>query len=1139
MDDLFDLNDYEDKQITQGINEEEGICKAIEGNHEEENKNESNDQKVAENDTTDVTKNETEKEIEIQENTSINLNKEKKNDNDNIITSSEGKENNEEKEDLDDNDEESNESDEEDIDSDESSSQIRLKPKLIKKYGLDDTISTSEFDNIPSLALTFPFELDDFQKRSIIRLERHESVLVCAHTSSGKTVVAEYGIAMGKRSKRRVLYTSPIKALSNQKYRDFKQKFGDVGILTGDVSINPDAQCLIMTTEILQSSLYKNSELLNNVEWVVFDEVHYINDKERGHVWEEILILLPKQIGIIMLSATVPNYLEFAQWVGRIKNCTIYVQNTLTRVVPLEHKLFIDRNNVFRVKDKDNNVLEGNVMKAIKQVWITKKKEEQLNQVNKFFHEKQKREQAYKYNITWYDQFNPRKKKKKGGKGNKNDGGKPNFIRITNMHFKIEEIVDYLAYTQLTPAVIFVFSIKRINEYAKMLSTKQLASKQEQFHIKQFFNQCIGTLPPNDRNIPQILEMREILLSGIGVHHSGLLPILKETIEILYSRGLIKILFATTSFSIGLNMPTRTVVFTEIYKFNDEKKEILSSSEYLQMCGRAGRRGIDTIGNVFLLLTDKSASESDSKEIIDMLKGTGTEVKSKFRLCYRTIVAFFSRNIKEINDFFKESFLENMNIKAIPELKKEIAELQEKKKNIEPVNCSITKDDSIIRDYVNLYVKLLDNNKQLFSIEAIKNKIISGSLLKVRDPETQTNIIVCVVKFYTNFNGELWCIKVNKQKKQIEYETDETVNVIKKSKRKKKFHQFETSGTINNIEYEYIVYNLDNVLDIYKTKIDIHLNNKDINEEEFHFLNEQNLRKAVNDLVSLNYLLETDEGNSKLRTKDYKKLINRDFDLTEKLSNKQQYESEILQSKCHNCPLKQNHCISFTSLYNIELEITKKQEDLNPENMAHYNEFNTRMEILTKLDYIDTNKALTLKGKAAREIATTDCVLITELLLSNVLEKLNDAEIIAFISGFASNKSEIEFVDPKISSEFSVAYEAFEKIYLQLVEMEKSVNDFEENKYNRRLTFSVSKAMKSWMMNREFYEIIKETDLEEGKLYNLIMRIYLFIEEIINFYDVLGNKTLCVRYNEIKAKLLRGIMSIQSLYLQDKINVDL
>ena len=147
---------------------------------------------------------------------------------------------------------------------------------------------------------------------------------------------------MSLRDKKRVIYTSPIKALSNQKYREFKKKFGDVGILTGDVSINPEAQCLIMTTEILQSSLYKNSELLNQVEWVIFDEVHYINDNERGHVWEEILILLPKGIGIIMLSATIPNYMEFAQWVGDIKETKVYVQNTLKRVVPLQHSLFID-----------------------------------------------------------------------------------------------------------------------------------------------------------------------------------------------------------------------------------------------------------------------------------------------------------------------------------------------------------------------------------------------------------------------------------------------------------------------------------------------------------------------------------------------------------------------------------------------------------------------------------------------------------------------------------------------------------------------------------------------------------------------------------------------------------------------------
>ena len=226
----------------------------------------------------------------------------------------------------------------------------------MQTWAIEDELDISAYDKIKDPPIRFPFTLDEFQKRSILRLENHENVLVCAHTSSGKTVVAEYGIALGKRNSKRVLYTSPIKALSNQKFREFKKKFGDVGILTGDVSINPEAQCLIMTTEILQSSLYKNSELLNQVEWVIFDEVHYINDNERGHVWEEILILLPKGIGIIMLSATVPNYMEFAQWVGDIKETKVYVQNTLKRVVPLQHILFIDYNNVFPVKNSKDQI---------------------------------------------------------------------------------------------------------------------------------------------------------------------------------------------------------------------------------------------------------------------------------------------------------------------------------------------------------------------------------------------------------------------------------------------------------------------------------------------------------------------------------------------------------------------------------------------------------------------------------------------------------------------------------------------------------------------------------------------------------------------------------------------------------------
>ena len=232
-------------------------------------------------------------------------------------------------------------------------SQNPVKKEIV--YAKKDTIDLKYYDEIKEPAMKFPFDLDDFQKRGIIRVQNHENVLVCAHTSSGKTVVAEYGIALTKKNKKRIIYTSPIKALSNQKYRDFKEKFEDVGVITGDVSINPDAQCIIMTTEILQNWLYKQSEKLRQVEYVIFDEVHYINDTERGHVWEEILILLPHNIGLIMLSATIPNYLEFAKWIGSIKKATVYIEITYKRVVPLEHNIYVNSKNVFKFLNTSEN----------------------------------------------------------------------------------------------------------------------------------------------------------------------------------------------------------------------------------------------------------------------------------------------------------------------------------------------------------------------------------------------------------------------------------------------------------------------------------------------------------------------------------------------------------------------------------------------------------------------------------------------------------------------------------------------------------------------------------------------------------------------------------------------------------------
>ena len=209
-----------------------------------------------------------------------------------------------------------------------------------------DTGDMTNFDQLlpkSNRAIVYPFEMDVFQKRAVYRLEQGDSVFVAAHTSAGKTVVAEYAIALSLKHMTKTVFTSPIKALSNQKFRDFKKTFGtdEIGIVTGDTSINRDASCVIMTTEVLQQQLYNDLECLQDVEWVIFDEVHYINDQERGSVWEEVIIKLPDHIGVVMLSATVPNYMEFAEWVGRTKRKKVFVQCTYQRPVPLEHFMIV------------------------------------------------------------------------------------------------------------------------------------------------------------------------------------------------------------------------------------------------------------------------------------------------------------------------------------------------------------------------------------------------------------------------------------------------------------------------------------------------------------------------------------------------------------------------------------------------------------------------------------------------------------------------------------------------------------------------------------------------------------------------------------------------------------------------------
>lgn len=491
--------------------------------------------------------------------------------------------------------------------------QVRHQVALPPDY---DYIPLSQHKSPEKPARTWPFELDPFQKVSIQSIERGESVLVSAHTSAGKTVVAEYAIAQSLKNNQRVIYTSPIKALSNQKYREFTAEFGDVGLMTGDVTINPTATCLVMTTEILRSMLYRGSEIMREVAWVIFDEIHYLRDKSRGVVWEETIILLPDKVRYVFLSATIPNAMQFAEWITKTHGQPCHVVYTDFRPTPLQHYFFpAGADGIHLVVDEKGVFREENFNKAMNTI-------------------------ADKQGDDPADAMAKRKGRGKDKRLNK--GG-------TKGPSDIYKIVKMIMLKNYNPVIVFSFSKNQCEAYALQMSNLTFNDESEKAMVDKVFNSALEILSEDDKQLPQIINILPLLKRGIGIHHSGLLPILKETIEILFQEGLIKVLFATETFSIGLNMPAKTVVFTSVRKFDGVSLRWVTPSEFVQMSGRAGRRGLDERGIVIMMI-DEKMEPSVAKEIV---RGEQDKLNSAFYLGYNMIL-----NLMRVEGISPEFMLE-------------------------------------------------------------------------------------------------------------------------------------------------------------------------------------------------------------------------------------------------------------------------------------------------------------------------------------------------------------------------------------------------------------------------------------------------------------------------------------------------
>ncbi len=496
-------------------------------------------------------------------------------------------------------------------------------------------IERNSYKATNAFAAKFDFPLDDFQISGCHSLESGRGVLVAAPTGAGKTVVGEFAAYLAMSQGKKCFYTAPIKALSNQKFSDFREMFGDsnIGLLTGDTSINSEANIVVMTTEVLRNMIYADSRTLNNLQYVVMDEVHYLADKFRGAVWEEILIHLPETIQVASLSATVSNAEEFGDWLNEVRGNTDVIVSE-NRPVPLyQHVLFNNRLLDLFVDD-------GRVNPEI----IRLEKESYRNVRGAVVAGKRHHSGR---NSGW------------------NDLG-PSVKQISR-----PEVIQKLDREGLLPAITFIFSRNACTAavHQCLAAGIRLTNAQERSEIREVVFRATAKIPEEDLVVLGFAEWLDGLERGIAAHHAGLLPSFKETVEELFQRGLVKCVFATETLALGINMPARTVVLEKLVKWNGEAHVAISPGEFTQLTGRAGRRGIDIEGNAVILWS----KGVDSGSVAGLASTRTYPLKSSFKPTYNMAINLISRfGSVDARDSLESSFAQYQADKAVVGLARQI-----------------------------------------------------------------------------------------------------------------------------------------------------------------------------------------------------------------------------------------------------------------------------------------------------------------------------------------------------------------------------------------------------------------------------------------------------------------------------------
>ncbi|OBZ78288.1 ATP-dependent RNA helicase mtr4 [Grifola frondosa] len=855
---------------------------------------------------------------------------------------------------------------------------------------------------------------------------------------AGKTVVAEYAIAQCLQQKQRVIYTSPIKALSNQKYREMLAEFGDVGLMTGDVTINPSATCLVMTTEILRSMLYRGSEIMREVAWVIFDEIHYMRDKERGVVWEETIILLPHTVRYVFLSATIPNAMQFAEWICK------------------SHETALPRGEgIYLVLNEKGEFREDNFSKAMGTL------QEKMGD----------------------DPADP--KSGKGRKGKSKKGGEKKGPS------DIQKIVKMIMLKNYNPVIIFAFSKRECEALALNMSKLEFNSTDEQDSVTNIFTNAIENLSPDDRQLPQISNLLPLLKRGIGIHHGGLLPILKEVIEILFQEGLIKVL-----------------LFTAARKFDGREFRNLSSGEYIQMSGRAGRRGLDDRG-VVIMMCDEKLEPTAAKE---MIKGEADRLDSAFHLGYNMVLNLMKVEGISPEFMLERCFLQFQSNAGVPVLEDELQREEETKQSL------VVPDEELVADYY-------EYRQQLDQMAADFRDVIThpsyvlpfctpGRLVKVKYGKLDFGwgVIINYQKRLPPKNRPM--PKAEEIPPHEQYILDVLLYCAAGSTLPK--DRNTTTAAPDGIlpcapgqKGEPVVapVMLSTLDAVSRLRMSLPNDIRALQARETVWKSLQEIQRRMPEGIPLlDPVQDMDIKDDKFK------------ELVKKIDT---MEQKLLSSPLHKDPRLPALYTQFARKQQCQNHIRElKKRIQSTHDILQMEELKCRKRVLRRLGFTTSADIVDMKGRVACEISTGDELLLTELIFNGVFNPLSPEQCAGLLSCFVFTEKSEQVT--KLKEELAAPLRVMQEIARRIAKVSKEAKlPIVEDEYVQSFKVELMDAVVQWCRGASFAEICKLTDQFEGSLIRVFRRLQELIRQMSQAAKVIGNSELQEKFEKASEMLER------------------